>query len=263
MPFVDVEGLRTFYESKGKGQPLLLIHGSACTHSIWRRQLDYFGQRCYVIAVDLMGHGKSEIAISPSQISIRQYMEFVNNFLEALNIQKATLIGHSLGGAISIEFCLNLPDKVECLGLVNTGAKLGVNPELLSMLRKDFRKALTAGLETILCKSEEADEIRRLITEEMLKTKPAVGLADFEACNRFDSRETLSQIRKPTLIIGGTEDLLTPRWFQRYLHQKIANSKLRTIDGVGHFPMIEKPEKFNAILFEFLEKYIGLPCYLQ
>jgi len=176
--------------------------------------------------------------------------------LEVLNIQKATLIGHSLGGAIGIKFCLNLPDKVECLGLVNTGAKLGVNPELLSMLRKDFRKASAAGLETILGKSEEADEIRHLITEEMLKTKPAIGLADFEACNRFDSREKLSQIRKPTLIIGGTEDLLTPPWFQHYLHQKIVNSKLRMIEGAGHFSMIEKPEKLNVILSEFLEKHI-------
>lgn len=256
MPFVDVEGLRTFYESKGKGRPLLLIHGSACTHSIWRHQLDYFAKRCYVIAVDLMGHGKSEIAISPSQISIRQYVEFVNNFLEALKIQKATLIGHSMGGAIGIEFCLNLPQKVECLGLVNTGAKLGANPELLSTLRRDFRKAITAGLETVLFRSEETDEIRRLITEELLKTNPAVGLADFEACNRFDSREKLSQIRRPTLIIGGTEDLLTPPWFQQYLHQKIVNSKLKIVEGVGHFSMIEKPEKFNAIASEFLEKYI-------
>jgi pimeloyl-ACP methyl ester carboxylesterase len=206
-----------------------------------------------------MGHGKSEISIPPSQISIKRYADFVNGFLETLNIEKATLIGQSLGGAVCIQFCLDFPEKVVCLGLINTGAKLGVNPQLLSMLRKDFSKALRMGLENILGqKPEEATQIRRdnAVTKDMLETDPAVGLADFEACNKFDSRKKLSQIRKPTLIIGGSKDLMTPPWFHHYLHEEIENSTLRIIEGVGHLSMIEKPEEFNAILSEFLERHL-------
>jgi pimeloyl-ACP methyl ester carboxylesterase len=204
-----------------------------------------------------MGHGKSEISIPPSQISIKRYTDFANGFLEALNIGKVTLIGQSLGGAVCIQFCLDFPEKVACLVLINTGAKLGVNPQLLSMLRKDFSKALRTGLENILGQ-KGATQITRAnaVTKDMLETDPAVGLADFEACNKFDSREKLSQIRKPTLIIGGRKDLMTPPWFHHYLHEKIENSTLRIIESAGHLSMIEKPEEFNAILSEFLERHL-------
>ncbi|MDI6847096.1 MAG: alpha/beta hydrolase [Candidatus Bathyarchaeia archaeon] len=238
MSFININGTKTFYRIKGKGQhSILLIHGAACNSSLWKFQLNHFGQKWNVIAIDLMGHGKSSISISPSKISIKQYADFVNKFLETLNLKSVTLIGHSMGGAISIQFCLEHPEKVLSLGLINTGAKLGVNPQLLTMLRRDFRKTLTVGLESVLGKSGRDDtEIRQAIINEMLKNDPAVGLADFEACDVFDSRESISQIRKPTLIIGGSEDLLTPPWFQQYLHEKIENSILKIIEGAGHFP---------------------------
>lgn len=256
MSFINVNGTKTFYRINGEGShPILFIHGASCNSSLWKFQLDYFGHKWKVIAIDLMGHGNSAISIPPSQISIKQYVDFIDKFLETLNIKDATLIGHSMGGAISIQFCLEHPEKVLSLGLINTGAKLGANPQLLNMLRKDFRKTLTVGLESVLGKSSNKDdtEVRQVIINEMLKTDPSVGLADFEACDVFDSRESLSKIRKPTLIVGGSEDLLTPPWFQRYLHEKIENSILKIIDGAGHFPMVEKSQEFNAILAAFLE----------
>ncbi len=258
MPFVFVDGLRTFYESIGRGHAILFIHGSAGNHSVWRHQFDYFGERYRAIAIDLMGHGKSEISMPTSQISIDRYADFVNSFLEVLNIEKVTLVGQSLGGAVCIQFCLNFSQKVECLGLINTGAKLGVDPQLLSMLRKNFREALKTGFENILGQKHEETDTRDAswVMKEMLTTNPTIGLADFEACNKFDSREQLSQISKPTLIIGGSEDMLTPPWFQQYLHEKIENSTLEIIDGVGHLSMTEKPEKFNTILFEFLGRHL-------
>lgn len=258
MPFVFVNGVRTFYESMGEGHSILFVHGSAGNHSVWQYQLDYFGETYRAIAIDLMGHGKSEIAIPPSQISMNRYAYFVNSFLEVLNIGKVTLVGQSLGGAVCIQLCLLFPEKVECLGLVNTGAKLGVNPQLLSMLRKDFREALRVGLEDIIGQKHEETDISDVnwVVKEMLTTNPAIGLADFEACNKFDSRKELSQINKPTLIIGGSEDMLAPPWFQQYLHKKIENSTLKIIESVGHFSMTEQHEKFNAILSEFLGEHV-------
>ena len=130
--------------------------------------------------------------------------------------------------------------------------------QLLSMLRKNSREASRIGFENVLGQKHEDTDTRDAswVMKEMLTTNPAIGLADFEACNKFDSREQLSQISKPTLIIGGSEDMLTPPWFQRYLHEKIENSTLKIIDGVGHLSMTEKPEKFNTILFEFLERHL-------
>ena len=258
MAYVVLNGLRTFYESRGEDRPILFIHGSAGNHSMWRHQLDFFGERYRMIAIDLMGHGKSEIAISASSITIKLYVEFVNSFLEALDIEKITLIGQSLGGAVCISFCLLFPEKVQCLGLVNTGAKLGVDPTLLSLMRKDFREVLRMGFENTLGQKRKAAEMRDTswVMSEMLKTDPVIGLADFEACNKFDAREQLSQIAKPTKIIGGSEDILTPPWYQQYLHEKMEFSVLKIIECAGHFSMIEKPKEFNATLFEFLKRHL-------
>ncbi len=258
MAYIVLNGLRTFYESRGEGRSLLFIHGSAGNHSMWRHQRDFFGSKYRMIAVDLMGHGQSEIIIPATSITIKLYAEFVNSFLEALNIEKATLIGQSLGGAVCLSFCLLFPEKVQCLGLVNTGAKLGVDPTLLSLMRRDFREVLKMGFENTLGQKRKTVEKRDTswVISEMLKTDPAIGLADFEACNKFDARDQLSQIAKPTKIIGGSEDILTPPWYQQYLHKKIESSELKIIEGAGHFSMIEKPKEFNATIFEFLERHL-------
>lgn len=256
MSFININGTKTFYRINGNGpHPILFIHGAACNSSLWKFQLNSFRRKWKVIAIDLMGHGNSAISIPSSEISIKKYADFIDKFLEALNIKDATLIGHSMGGAISIQFCLEHPEKVLSLGLINTGAKLGANPQLLNMLRRDFRKTLAVGLESTLGKSSRKNdaEVKQMIINEMLKIDPSVGIADFEACDVFDSRESISQIRKPTLIVGGSEDLLTPPWFQQYLHEKIENSILKIIDGAGHFPMVEKPQEFNAVLAAFLK----------
>ncbi len=258
MAFVVLDGLRAFYETRGEGSPILFIHGSAGNHSIWRRQLDFFDERYQLIAIDLMGHGKSEIAVHTSTITIKLYAEFINSFLEALGIEKTTLVGQSLGGAVCISFRLLFPEKVNCLGLVNTGAKLGVDPTLLSLMRKDFHEVVRKGFGTTLGQKREASEMKGIdwAMDEMLKIDPAIGLADFEACNKFDAREQLSQITNPTQIIGGSEDVLTPPWYQQYLHEKIKSSELRIIEGAGHFSMIEKPEEFNAAFLEFFKRHL-------
>ncbi|MEM3442469.1 MAG: alpha/beta hydrolase [Candidatus Bathyarchaeia archaeon] len=256
MPFVNVDGTKTFYRVVGEGHhPILFIHGAACNSLLWKLQLKHFGKKYRAIAIDLMGHGKSALPIPPSKISINQYADFVKKFLEALNIEGATIIGNSMGGAIAIQFCLNHPEKVISLGLVGTGAKLRVHPQLLQMLRENFQNALATGFENMLGGSgnENNAKIGQAIIKMVLKADPIVGLADFEACNAFDARESLHQIRKPTLIVGGSKDALTPPWFHEYLHKKIENSILKIIDGAGHFPMVEKPREFNAILAEFLE----------
>lgn len=258
MPFVDIDNLKTHYISKGRENKhkILFIHGSAGDCTLWEKQVHYFGKKYHALAIDLMGHGESEIDLDPSKISIKLYTDYVKNFLEALDIQKASMCGMSLGGGICIQFCLDYPEKTDCLGLANTGAKLGVNPKLLSALRKDFRGVMEKNVSNILGKETEGNKSNESM-KEVSQINPKVGLADFEACNNFDSRKRITEIKKPTVIIGGSEDKMTPVWFQEYLHDKIENSTLEIIEGVGHESMVDKPKRFNKILSKFLEKYVG------
>lgn len=255
MPFVNVKGVKTHYYSKGEGKKhhILFIHGSGRNHTMWKAQVDHLGAKYHAMTIDLMGHGESEIVIDPFLITIKTYTDFVNDFLGALNIKKIILCGMSLGGGICIQFCLDYPEKIECLGLINTGAKLGVNPELLSKLRKDFRKRIEDGVTSSIDNQKERVPPTRP-KKRALETDPAVALADWEACNKFDSRDRISEIKKPTIIIGGSEDVMTPVWFHTYLHEKLENSTIKIIKGAGHATMLQKPKEVNMILSDFLEK---------
>lgn len=255
LTFTEVGGLRTYYESKGDGFPLIFVHGAGANHKVWKEQLKTFSAGYRAIAIDLPGHRKSDPL--PSEISIERYASFVDGFLNALGLEEAVVSGHSMGGAVCIQLCLDFPNRVRCLGLVNTGAKLGVNPAMLSALRENFRAAVGEGFMSMLGKTERLSPLLEEVRDEMVKTDPAVGVADFGACDKFDCRRRLPEIKKPSLIVGGTEDVLTPPWYQSYLHEHIKNSTLVLMEGVGHLSMVEKPDEFNRALLGFLERNLG------
>lgn len=251
MPFAHVEGLKIHYAEKGKGSTLLLIHGAASSHLTWRPQFEYLGDIFHSIAIDLPGHGRSE-APDPSEISIVWYTEFVNRFLKAMGIEKTTLIGHSMGGAISIQFCLDYPDSISSLVLTSTGAKLGVSPALFSVLRSDFIKAMEMGFMTPKAMKMDQKLIQEL-RDDVKRLDPKIGVADFEACDNFDQRERIGGINKPTLVMGATKDPVHPKFWSEYLHEKIKGSKLKILEGDTMY-MLEKPEEVNPIISEFLKE---------
>jgi pimeloyl-ACP methyl ester carboxylesterase len=257
VPYQEVGGLRLSYAREGEGFPVYLLHGAALTHSIWKPQLEALGGRYSAIAPDLPGHGGSDPLPSPSP-SIRDYSEAVAGLMEALGPGEAAVVGHSMGGAVSLQLTLDHPEKVRALVLANTGAKLGVSPLLLQVLRENFRGALEVGWKSMLGgKGRRKEEELRELEEEMKGTRPEVGLADFEACNTFDCRERLSEIKKPVLIVGGRDDTLTPPWYQEYLHEKLEGSSLVMLREVGHLSMVEDPPSFNSALLDFLGRTVG------
>jgi pimeloyl-ACP methyl ester carboxylesterase len=252
VPYQEVGGLKLFYVREGEGFPVYLLHGAALTHSFWKPQLEALRGRYSAIAPDLPGHGTSD-PLSSEAPSIRDYSEAVAGLMEALGTREAAVVGHSMGGAVSLQLTLDHPEKVRALVLVNTGAKLGVSPLLLQVLRENFRGAMEVGWESMLGgKGKRRREELRELEEEMKGTRPEVGLADFEACNAFDCRERLPEIKKPVLIVGGRDDTLTPPWYQEYLHRELRGSSLVMLRGVGHLSMVEDPPSFNSALLDFL-----------
>jgi pimeloyl-ACP methyl ester carboxylesterase len=257
VPYQEVGGLRLFYEREGKGFPVYLLHGAVLAHSLWKPQLEALRGKYSAIAPDLPGHGRSD-PLPSHPPSIRDYSEVVAGLMEALDTGEAVVVGHSMGGAITLQLALDHPEKVRALVLANTGAKLGVSPLLLQVLRENFRGAMEVGWRSMLGgKGRRREEELRELEEEMKGTRPEVGLEDFEACNAFDCREKLSKIKKPALIVGGRDDTLTPPWYQEYLHQKLEGSSLVMLKEVGHLSMAEDPSSFNSALLNFLERTLG------
>jgi pimeloyl-ACP methyl ester carboxylesterase len=258
MPKVPVRGFKTNYiatENFDKSRPtVLMIHGAGQSSLTWEYQVDALKNRPEVnlIIPDLPGHGKSE---GSGYKSIREYSEFIKDFVGTLSLERLILAGHSMGGGIAQVLTLNYPQMVCACILIGTGAKLRVAKETLETVKSDYETFCeVAPSRSFTLFSPE--ELKRKFVEGLLKTPQPISYWDLVACDEFDSMNDVDGIRVPTLIISATEDILAPVKYGEYLNLKIRNSKLQVIKDAGHFMMQEKPDEFNRILIQFLNSIL-------
>jgi pimeloyl-ACP methyl ester carboxylesterase len=252
MPFGSLRGRKVYYEENGKGKPgipILFLHGAGGNQYIWEEQLNALALYRPVIALDLPGHGKSEGAACSN---ILEYAEWVSEFIdERFGDRQIMLAGHSMGGAIAQQLALLSTGQLIGILLITTGAKLGVRPETLDALRQGVRDR-EAFLANFSPKTSKA--IIDVIAAEREFTSLESTLHDYLACDAFDLRESVSQIKMPTLIIGGEDDAATPPKFSHYLHATIQGSQIAMLQDAGHYVMVEQSAKFNHIVEEFMER---------
>lgn len=225
----------------------LVVHGAGGTHLDWPAEIRRMPALNAIIA-DLPGHGNSP---GSGRASVAAYADDMLALLNALNIPRALIAGHSMGGAIAQTIALNNPDRVLGLILIATGAKLGVHPDLLNGFVTEMGRAVTQVVSWYFG-AGATDHMRRRTQQRLMDFNPNILYNDYAACNQFDIRARLSQIHQPTLILGGSEDYMTPFKFSEYLHEHIANSQLVKVEGGGHMMMLEQPE-FTA---EAIQKWL-------
>lgn len=250
MPCVEIQGKRYFYagERTGAGLPLLFCHGSGGSHRHWLYQLAGLTFPVNPLAVDLPGHGRSE---GSAQAEITVYRDWIKKMAEALALSRFVLAGHSMGGAIALDYALQYPGDLAGLILVGTGGRLRVAPAILDSLREG---ALPAGMSGLLYGPEAPAELVKEGEREMRETPPGVFLADFTACDRFDRMSALEQITCPCLVICGSADRLTPLKYSRFLHEMLPAARLVEISGAGHMVMVEAPEQVNKAITAFIKE---------
>lgn len=230
-----------------------------------------------LIAPDLPGHGQSE---GEARSSVADYSDFVFDFMEVLGLSRIVIGGHSLGGAIALDFTLTRPHKrsgagyphhvmpllkrkarnavrarpdlVEGLILVGSGGRLRVKPETLEILAKGEHSVRNVEHSYAL---NVSTEVLDRAASEMADVSTSVYLADFRACDSFDVLDRLGDIRVPTLVICGKDDRMTPVKFSEYLSGRIPNAKLSLVTEAGHMVMIEQPGVVNNIIMAFLNAH--------
>ncbi|WXG44723.1 MAG: alpha/beta hydrolase [Promethearchaeati archaeon SRVP18_Atabeyarchaeia-1] len=253
MPFAAASRLKTYVYEEGAGKPsFVLIHGAAYNHRLWIRQWPALSSMGRVVALDLPGHGESAKFPAGQAISIKAYADHTHGVLSTLKCQSNVVIGHSMGGAVAMRYALDHPRNVRALVLVGTGAKLGVSPTILEGLSADFEQAVRASIGGWAF-AKTTDE--RLVEEgikEMLKCDKSVALADFKACDEFDIRDSVSEIRAPSLIVVGDEDRLTPVKWSQFLNINLTGSQMKIIKSAGHMVMLEKADQVNDALKSFV-----------
>ncbi len=250
MATINVGGVSIFYDSgegeAGQGQKIVLVYGAGGNSSRWRHQVKALAGGYSPFALDLPGHGLS--GGQPCD-QVFLYREWVKQFVDSLGLKKFVLAGHSMGGAIALDFALTYQAYLAGLILVSTGAKLRVDPARLESYRNGEFRAEWARMSYSPAASS-------LLVEkgvaEALAVDPAVRYADFLACDRFDVISRLGEIVTPALVVCGLDDVATPVKFSQHLAENIAGAELVLLPGTAHMAMLEQPQAVNEAMLNFL-----------
>lgn len=264
--FAEVNGTRLYYEIAGNGTPLIFHHGFTCDHRNWNPQIEYFADRYQVITYDARGHGQSEV---PDSIPY-SYVEDLAALIDYLEIDKAVIIGHSLGGAPAFYYTKDHPERVLALILAEGGAFLS-DPaivdtsnipsyfnELYSAIAVARNQGLEDGKIAWLKIHPMNDAAENPISSDLLNTmiEDYSGWhwlnEDPQKSNPIGTIEMMRSIKTPTLIVAGeySHPVLKDLVFAQ--SQYIPNSKLVTIGKSNHMLNIENPDQFNKELESFL-----------
>jgi 3-oxoadipate enol-lactonase len=245
-----------FYEVSGSGEPVVLIHAFSVDRRMWAPQIDMLEKRFRVIRYDLRGHGKSEGAAGPYAPH-----EDLRSVLDALGVGKATLIGLSAGSTLAIDFAIAFPNRVARLVLSSPGLNGHVPSQPLAWTQPVFKAAgagdaegaarLWADTPIMALRNDlsAAPAVRELVMSNVrlwtFRTNPAQPLTP-PAIGR------LAEVKSPTLVILGDQDLSHIKEVAGLLVKGIAGARLVTIAGAGHITNFDAPDAFNQAVASFL-----------
>ena len=265
-----VNGNRVNYVEMGQGPPLVFVHGLAGCWQNWLENIPHFARTRRVIAVDLPGFGESELP--QDDISIPGYGRFVDAFLGEIGVERAPLVGNSMGGFICAEVAVSHPSRVEKLVLVSAAGLMTVPRSKLALAkrvapmfhygaaraigrrehwvrRRGMRRTFLYGVAT------HPDLLQPELCFEIASGGGKPGFLDaFAAVLDYDFRDRLSDVSHPTLIIWGRQDKIVPVGGAHEYERLISDSRKVIYEDTGHVPMIERPHLFNHQLEEFLSE---------
>jgi pimeloyl-ACP methyl ester carboxylesterase len=272
---VSLHGHRVIFTIAGKGPPVVLIHGVAGRAAQWMQVIELLAQSHTVVAPDLLGHGES--AKPRGDYSLGAHASGIRDLLVGLKIERASIVGHSLGGGIAMQFAYQFPERCERLVLVSSG---GLGEDVHSLLRaatlpgSEFVLPLVAhprvlalaaalpralgrlGLHTGPDLTEMARGYQSLYDREsrsaFIHTLRAVIDPTGQRVDASDRLYLASQM--PSMIVWGAHDRIIPVKHGRSAHEGMPGSRLEVFERAGHFPQLEDPVRFARTLEEFLDE---------
>jgi pimeloyl-ACP methyl ester carboxylesterase len=270
---IELHGRRAVYRLAGEGPAVVLVHGMLNSSSHWREVALELARDHTVIAPDLIGHGDS--AAPRGDYSLGAHAASIRDLLTALGVERATLVGHSLGGGVAMQFFYQFPARVERLALISSG---GLGHEVSPMLRTAALPGMSAALALaahprLLAALYDAGEqlrergvrhgtyvqavARALRPLERPQARAAFlhtlrSVIDVRG-QRVSATDRLYLLESmPTMIVWGERDNTIPLAHGRAAHKAVPHSLWRTLPGAAHFPHLEEPRALAAVLREFL-----------
>jgi pimeloyl-ACP methyl ester carboxylesterase len=270
---VELHGHPVTYHRMGEGPVLVLVHGITSSSRTWEAVLPELAKEHTVIAPDLLGHGGS--AKPRGDYSLGAYASGIRDLLAVLGVARATLVGHSLGGGIAMQFAYQFPERLERLVLVDSG---GLGNEVSIWLRAatlpgaEYVLPLLFGQPTRTAGFALGRALGRLGLKPSANVRGIAegleSLGDGDARRAFvhtarsvidpsgqrvDARDRLYLSEGvPTLLIWGENDPIIPVSHGRTAHELMPHSRLEVFPGAGHFPFNDDPQRFAAVLSDFV-----------
>ncbi|MCU1658490.1 MAG: Soluble epoxide hydrolase [Pseudonocardiales bacterium] len=268
----SIHGYRRVFRIAGEGPPLLLIHGIGDSSHTWDEVMPTLARNHLVIAPDLLGHGESD---KPrADYSVAAYANGMRDLLSALGVERVTLVGHSLGGGVAMQFAYQFPERTERMVLVATGgAGRGVSPMLraaalpganlalaalrmpLSRLAIDVAIEILERLDTGL--GVDAVDMRRVVETLPDQTARSAFIRTLRSVVDWRGQVVTMLDRcylvrgMPTLLIWGARDSVLPVDHAHKAHAAMPGSRLEIFDDAGHFPFRTDPARFVGLLEDF------------
>jgi pimeloyl-ACP methyl ester carboxylesterase len=272
---VTLHGHRVGFQTAGDGPLLVLLHGITSTSEAWREVMPRLAERYTVVAPDLIGHGRS--AKPRGDYSLGAHAAGVRDLLALLGFESGTVVGHSLGGGIAMQFSYLFPEYVERMALISSGglgqevhpllraATLPGSEWVLPLLAREWSVRAGDAVRSVAAKigvqagpdiAEFARGYASLVNngarEAFIDTMRSVIGPDGQKVSALDRLYLADQI--PTLIIWGADDPVIPVAHGRRAHEIVAHSRYVEIENSGHWPMLDTPDRVVRELTSFIEE---------
>ncbi|MDQ3941325.1 MAG: alpha/beta hydrolase, partial [Actinomycetota bacterium] len=282
------DGARLFIEEAGppSSRGAVFLHGSALRTDVWHYQLDGIGAHRLVF-YDLRGHGLSQPK-GDATYSIPTLADDLERVLDAVGLEEAVLVGHSVGGMVALQYCSDhldqLSTRIKGLVLVNTTHRPALETITGGAAVARIERAVRHPLDLLGSQHRSIDRLRKIIrpsdslflavsfsafgpqasarqvdfTYDMLAETPTDVIFDLFKCYRdFDIGDVLGDISVPALVVAGTHDRLTVSGASQYLDEHLPKAELELIEGCGHMTMLERHARFNTMLERFFDDTLG------
>jgi len=248
-----------YYEVHGSGPAIVFAHGAEGNTLSWFQQVPWFARTFCVITFDHRGWGRSEC--HPDALHVSHFAEDLRAILDAEGISRAALVGHSTGGWTVLRTAIDYPERVACLVLCSTPGGL-YNDAVAQGMRETQTRIAAAGIDYTPALgapfARRRPDMRHLYDQIGSLNQAELGwiVRLFEPEVRIDPA-ALAGYRVPTLVLAGSEDLLFPLEAMRAVARDIPGATLVVFEGAGHSTYFEMPDRFNAVVGEFVAKHLG------
>lgn len=259
MPTLVTEQGIVHYERYGRGRPVLLLHGWLGSWALWRDTIEILGREFRTYALDFFGFGES--VDHQLNFSVENYVNSVNQFMDRLGIVRAPLIGHSMGGTVSLAASVRFPEKIVKTAVIGSpiqGSSLNLllkfagyrgiariiwtTPSLLKLFMRGYAHFI----------ARDGKRVGQMIVDDVSKITSESFFQSIGTLRQTDLRPEIGGLSMPVLGVYGKHDRIVHPNQGHVLEQHVSSSRIAWFENSGHFPMMDEAERFHETIRDFL-----------